>query len=107
VSGQSFFLKIKKNRGHFFASFMPAIDTVIIPSHRRNKPMSTKVLFSPKEVQLSLGIGHDKFWKLVKAGALTVRKLGRSSKVHVDDLQLYINSLPIVNRRGTEIPKPE
>ena len=69
--------------------------------------MVTKVLFSPKEVQTCLGIGHDKFWRLVKAGALTVRKLGRSSKVHVDDLQLYINSLPILSRRGIEISKPE
>jgi excisionase family DNA binding protein len=55
--------------------------------------MGDRVLLSPREVQQKLGIGHTTFWQLVKQKKFRIRKLGKLSKVHVDDLNMYIDTL--------------
>jgi hypothetical protein len=54
----------------------------------------TKLLYRPDEAQSALGIGHSKFWQLVKTGALETRKIGRATVVPAASLRDFAANLP-------------
>lgn len=45
------------------------------------------------------GIGRNKFYQEVKAGKLTLRKVGRKSVITMTDAQAWLEALPIVETR--------
>jgi excisionase family DNA binding protein len=51
-------------------------------------------LNSPKRCCEQLGCGHDFFYGLVKAGKLTVYKLGAKSVVKSEDIYRLVSDLP-------------
>lgn len=57
-------------------------------------PDDTKLLYGPTEVQHALGIGHSKFWELVKAGVFDVRKIGRRTLITAESLRRFAADLP-------------
>ena len=50
-------------------------------------------LLNPKDVRDILGIGYNKAYKLLKAGAIKNFKIGRERKIPKRCLEDYINSM--------------
>ncbi len=61
------------------------------------KMSDTKLVYRPAEVQNALGIGHSKFWQLVKSGALETRKIGSATVIPAASLQAFVDGLPKAN----------
>lgn len=55
-------------------------------------------LNSPKRTCELLGCGHDFFYTLVKAGKLTIYKLGAKSVVKAEDIYRLISNLPAADQ---------
>lgn len=55
-------------------------------------------LNSPKRCCELLGIGHDFFYQLVKAGKLRIYKLGAKSVIKAEDLYRLVTELPEADR---------
>lgn len=54
----------------------------------------TKVLYSPQEAMELIGISRPTLYREIKRGALRLRKIGRKSVFHADDLVSYVDALP-------------
>jgi hypothetical protein len=59
--------------------------------------MPEKLVYRPAEVQAALGIKNTKFWGLVKAGQLEVRKIGGATVVPAESLRNFVANLPKAN----------
>ena len=53
-----------------------------------------KLLYRPTEAQAALGIKRTKFYDLVKAGDLELRRMGGCTVVPAESLRAYVASLP-------------
>jgi hypothetical protein len=59
--------------------------------------MSEKLVYRPAEAQVALGIRNTKFWALVKAGELEVRKIGSATVVPAESMRRFVERLPHAN----------
>lgn len=65
-----------------------------LPKPTRPKPAKMeKLYYRPAEVQTLLGIKTTKFYALVKAGQLEIKKLGRATIVPAESLQKFAAQL--------------
>ncbi|MBK8456420.1 MAG: helix-turn-helix domain-containing protein [Phyllobacteriaceae bacterium] len=56
--------------------------------------MNDRKMLSILEAARFLGIGRSTLYALIKEGRLPVRKLGRRTLIHRDDLGLFVDGLP-------------
>ena len=61
--------------------------------------MEQRAAYSVKEVLVMVGISRTKFYQVVNAGDLKVRKLGNRTLVLATDLQAWLDGLPELRRR--------
>lgn len=54
----------------------------------------TKALYGSEEVVKLLGVSRPTLYREIKRGALKIRKIGRRTVFHVDDLNAYLTDLP-------------
>ncbi|MDA1326295.1 MAG: helix-turn-helix domain-containing protein [Proteobacteria bacterium] len=52
----------------------------------------TRLLFSPKETHVALGISARKLWAMTASGDIPHLRIGRSVRYPVDDLQRWIDA---------------
>ena len=62
-------------------------------SMTKDAPAATKLAYSLAELTDLLGLGRSTLYKEVKAGRLTLSKIGTRSIVLADDLADYLESL--------------
>ena len=53
-----------------------------------------KVLYSSEETMVILGISRPTLYREIRKGELKLRKIGRRSVFHADDIVAYVNALP-------------
>lgn len=56
--------------------------------------MTDQTMLSILEAARLLGIGRSTLYALIKEGRLPVRKLGRRTLIHRDDLGQFVDGLP-------------
>jgi hypothetical protein len=56
-----------------------------------------KLLYRPHEAQAALGIKRTKFYEIVKAGHLELRRMGGCTVVPAESLRAFVASLPPAN----------
>lgn len=52
------------------------------------------LVYRPIQARQILGIGQTKFYSLVKAGDLRVKKIGRATLVEAAEIQRFLEALP-------------
>ena len=55
-----------------------------------------RVAYSIDEVCKDVNVGRSKIYEEIKSGRLLARKIGRRTLILADDLQTWLESLPIV-----------
>ena len=60
------------------------------------------VAYSVSDVLKLVGISRSKFYQLVNAGQIKVRKIGNRTIVLVRDLNTWLDSLPTIGGKGGE-----
>jgi excisionase family DNA binding protein len=61
-------------------------------------PLS-RALYSPKETQRILNVSHATCYRLISAGKLDARKLGRKTLITVESIGRLISELPPLQAR--------
>ncbi len=59
----------------------------------------TKALYNPEEAMDLIGVSRPTLYREIKKGSLKLRKIGRKSVFHRDDLIHYVNDLPTGGKR--------
>lgn len=64
-----------------------------IPPLFRIVPISCRV----DDAALAMGVSESTVWKLIRAGDLPARRLGRATLIRRQDLLAFVNGLPMVD----------
>ena len=57
-----------------------------------------RAFYSPREVEVLLGISHAKLYRLIDSGRLDARKIDRKTVITVESIRHFIETLPRVSK---------
>jgi len=72
----------------------------LVPKSISIETQANRLAFSLADAASAIGVGKSTLHELIATGKLRVRKLGRRSLVLREDLEEYIQSLPVHGEQG-------